>query len=106
MATVEQSKHLSDYWLEQISAWEQTDQTQKSFCEDHDLDYHRFGYWRRKYREQSPSGVIQQGSGFVPVRHSLDRVATSLILILPNGIRVQGIEESNLPLLSQLLRQL
>ena len=106
MATVEQSKRLSDYWQEQISAWEQTDQTQKSFCEDHDLDYHRFGYWRRKYREQSPSGVIQQGSGFVPVRHSLDRVATSLILILPNGIRVQGIEESNLPLLSQLLRQL
>ena len=106
MATVEQSKHLSDYWQEQISAREQTDQTQKSFCEDHDLDYHRFGYWRRKYREQSPSGVIQQGSGFVPVRHSLDRVATSLILILPNGIRVQGIEESNLPLLSQLLRQL
>ena len=106
MATVEQSKRLSDYWQEQISAWEQTDQTQKSFCEEHDLDYHRFGYWRRKHRGQSPNETVQQGPGFVPVRHALDRVSTSLTLILPNGIRVQGIEASNLPLLSQLLRQL
>ena len=106
MATVEQTKHLLDYWQEQISAWEQTDQTQKSFCEEHDLDYHRFGYWRRKNREQSSSEVVQQGPGFVPVRHAIDRIASGLTLILPNGIRVQGIEASNLPLLSQLLRQL
>ena len=105
MATNEESKHLSQYWQEQISAWEQSGQTQKSFCAQHDLNYHRFGYWRRKYLERD-SVNVQQGNGFVPVRHSVDGVSAGLTLMLPNGIRIQGIESGNLPVVSQLLRQL
>jgi len=44
MTTAEESKRLTQYWQEQISVWEQSGQTQKSFCEQHDLNYHRFGY--------------------------------------------------------------
>ena len=50
MATIEESKHLSQYWQEQISAWEKSGQTQKSFCAQHDLNYYRFSYWRRKFQ--------------------------------------------------------
>ena len=106
MATVEQSKHLSAYWQEQIDTWAQTEQTQKSFCEAHNLDYHRFGYWKRKLREQRSDKAVRQGSGFVSVRQTGESSTRGLTLTLPNGIKMQGIELHNLPVVSQLLQQL
>ena len=107
MATAEESNHLSRYWQEQISAWEQSGQTQKLFCAQHDLNYHRFGYWRRKLSATArPVDLVHRPSGFVSVQPVSDRTTTGLILTLPNGIRIQGIESGNLPVVSQLLRQL
>jgi transposase-like protein len=106
MATVENAKHSSEYWQAKITAWEQSGQTQKSFCEQHDLNYHRFGYWRRKYREAKPSDLGQSRGGFVAVQQRSDRITSGLILTLPNGIRIQGIESANLSAVCQLLRQL
>ncbi len=107
MATIEESKHLSQYWQEQISAWEQSGQTQKSFCEAHDLNYHRFGYWRRKFQAAAkPVDLVHRSNGFVSVQPVSDRATIGLMLILPNGIRIEGIESGNLPVVSQLLRQL
>ncbi len=105
MATAE-STRLSDYWQQQIAVWEQSGLTQKAFCEQHALNYYRFGYWRRKYREQIQGDAVQARKGFIPVQYSPERVAGGLSLTLPNGIRVQGIDADNLPLLSHLLRQL
>ena len=105
MSTTEETKPATQFWREQITEWEQSGQSQKSFCEEHDLSYHRFGYWRRKYLERD-SVNVQQGNGFVPVRHSVDGVSAGLTLMLPNGMRIQGIESGNLPVVSQLLRQL
>ena len=104
MSTAEKSRHLLyDYWQDQIAAWGESGQTQKAFCEQHELNYHRFGYWRRKFQEPKP---IDSKKGFVPVRQSPGRVTMGLTLILPNGVRIQGIESTNLQVVSQLLRQL
>jgi hypothetical protein len=107
MTTAEESKRLTQYWQEQISVWEQSGQTQKSFCEQHDLVYHRFGYWRRKFQEKAkPVDWVHRPSGFVSVQQMPGRATTGLMLTLPNGVSIQGIEPGNLPLVTQLLRQL
>jgi transposase len=106
MATSGKSEQLSHYWHEQITAWEASGQTQKSFCEQHDLDYHRFGYWKRKFKELASINATQDRRGFVTVRPAVDSEANGLILALPNGIRILGIAESNLSVVAQLLRQL
>ncbi len=42
----------SNYWRQQIEAWQSSGQTQRAFCRDHDLNYWRFGYWRKKFRKR------------------------------------------------------
>ena len=106
MATIEESEQLSGYWHEQVTAWEQSGMSQKAFCEQHDLNYHRFGYWRRKNLEQVQEDGDKPCSGFVPVQRSHTGAMSGLSLCLPNGIVIQGIEQNNLSVVSQLLRQL
>ena len=106
MTTAKASKPLTQYWQEQITIWKQSSLTQKLFCEQHDLDYHRFGYWRRKFQKQAaPLDQVQRPGGFVTVQQTPDSVTTRLVLVLPNGVRIQGIESGNLPVVTQLLRQ-
>ena len=106
MATAEVSSHLSEYWQEQITAWEQSGQSQKSFCEQRELNYHRFGYWRRKCLEQSQAGTVKQRNAFVPVHHLQADTVSGLSLTLPNGVVIQGIAQHNLTVVRQLLQQL
>jgi hypothetical protein len=106
MATIEKSEQLSRYWHEQITAWEHSGKSQKAFCEQHDLNYHRFGYWRRKFVEQAQEYGDKPCSGFVPVERSHPGSMSGLSLRLPNGVVIQGIDQNNLAVVSQLLRQL
>ena len=85
MATAEATVHLSKYWQEQITAWEQSGQSQKSFCEQRELNYHRFGYWRRKFLEQSQAGTVKQSNAFVTVQHVRADTVSGLSVTLPNG---------------------
>ena len=48
--TVE-SDELAEYWQGQINSWKTSGKSQASFCKAHDLSYHRFTYWRRKFDE-------------------------------------------------------
>jgi len=103
MKTIKQAESLSDYWSRHIKSWQQADTTRSSYCRTHNLDYHRFTYWRRKL---NPSGkgarqaVIR--SSFVPVK-SVPQVFTNLTATLPNGVILQGISTDNLPVVKQLL---
>jgi len=100
-----ESEALVSYWLEQIEAWQSSGQTQRAYCKANDLSYHRFGYWRRKFRRQSQQAQSQKGSGFVPVSHSAPSPA-GLSLAFPSGLVLCGIARDNLPVVYQLLSHL
>lgn len=95
----------TQYWQEQIEAWQASGQTQQAFCKANDLNYPRFGYWLRKFRDQ---GAVEEApsrlSGFVPVEVS--STGSHLSLHLPSGIELRGVSEQNLPLVEQLLARL
>lgn len=103
MKTTESSETLSNYWNRHIQHWQQTDKTQSSYCRTHNLNYHRFTYWRRKF-STSGKGTQQTviRSGFVPVK-PVTQVFTSLTATLPNGVILQGIATENLSEVKQLL---
>ncbi len=103
MKTIKQSESLSDYWHHHIQSWQQTDTNQSSYCRAHDLNYHRFTYWRRKLN--APRSDIRQAvlrSGFVPVK-AVSQVSSTLTATLPNGVILQGIAADNLSVVKQLL---
>ena len=97
---------LASYWLQQIEAWQSSGQTQQAYCKTNELSYHRFGYWRRKFRQQSQEVQSQKGSGFVPVTPSAATQSAGLSLAFPSGLVLRGIAGDNLPIVYQLLSRL
>ncbi len=103
MNTKNTSESLSDYWRQHIQSWQLTDETQSRYCRTHNLNYHRFTYWRRKHKTSgkgTKQAVIR--SGFVPVKPA-SQVFPSLTATLPNGVVLQGIATDNLAVVKQLL---
>lgn len=100
-----ESEALASYWRQQIEAWQSSGQTQQAYCRANELSYHRFGYWRRKFRQQSQDAQSQKGSGFVPVTRAGPSPA-GLSLAFPSGLVLRGIVSDNLPVVYQLLSRL
>ena len=99
------SEALTTYWREQIDAWQASGESQQAFCQQHELSYHRFLYWRRKLVAQK----AEPGKGYsalVPVRHQPTCSETTLSLVLPSGIELRGIALDNLAVVRQLLGRL
>ena len=104
MKNIKPSESRSDYWHHHIQAWQQTDKTQSSYCRAHDLNYHRFTYWRRKLlAPDTSSRQVVPRSSFVPVKAVSPGVCSHLTATLPNGVILQGITTDNLFLVKQLL---
>ena len=63
-----ESEALASYWLQQIEAWQSSGQPQQAYCKANKLSYHRFGYWRRKFLQQSQEAQSQKCSRlYVPL---------------------------------------
>lgn len=106
MANKEAPEALAIYWRQQVEAWQSSDQSQKVFCEAGDLNYHQFGYWVRKFRKQAEQDKCPRSSSFVPVTVSARNEPDGLSIMLPNGVRVQGIVNGNLSTVYRLLAHL
>jgi len=106
MSRKAESEALARYWQQQIEAWQSSGQTQQAYCKANELNYHRFGYWLRKFRRQVQQAQSQKGSGFVPVIHSAPSQFAGLSLAFPSGLVLRGIAGDNLPLVYQLLGRL
>jgi len=81
-----------------IENWQQSDQTQKDFCREHDVKLATFHYWQKKYRNQYQDNP----AGFIPMEISSPDVRTVEIRY-PNGVIVQ-LPGLDLRLLKQLVR--
>lgn len=96
------SQQRADYWREQITTWQASGLSGQIFCQQHQLTYHQFVYWRQKYR--TPEDTIS--SGFAKVTATAPVNSAELTLSLPNGLVITGLNDSNVTLLGAILRQL
>ena len=70
-----------------IEAYEQSGQTQKSFCAAHHIKLATFIYWLQKYREakiSKPKG----GNAFVALKVGPSPTDGNVEVVYPNGVRV------------------
>jgi hypothetical protein len=95
-----ESDQLAEYWQGQINNWRTSGESQAAFCKAHDLSYHRFTYWRRKFDERQA-----KSRGFALVKYRSEGT-NSLSVALPNGLVIQGIAADNLAVARQLLESL
>ncbi len=95
-----ESELLAEYWQGQINSWRTSGGSQAAYCEAHDLSYHRFTYWRRKFAESHT-----RSGGFALVKYHSAQ-SSPLSVALPNGLVVQGIAADNIAVARELLESL
>jgi len=100
------SEALSNYWQQHIDRWQVSGLSQQGFCKTHDLSYHRFLYWRRKFEGRTTENIKPPSSPLVPVIYRPPSTAAGLSLVLPSGLELHGLSEGNLSLVQQLLDRL
>lgn len=106
MASKAESEALARYWRQQIKAWKSSGQSRKAFCEQHDLNYHRFGYWHQKFHHPEQKISTAKRDAFVAVSVKASNEPTGLSVAFPGGMTLQGISAHNLPVVVQLLSHL
>lgn len=99
----EYKSRLQPFWESHISAWKESNLSQATYCQEHELVVHQFGYWKRKLIEVNNSAVPTQG--FVqlsPFQQVASTSVPTLSLQLPNQLRIEGITPDNLLLAKEL----
>jgi len=104
MAVTNKNSNQKLFWQNHFSQWEKTNTSQASYCTKHDLNYHRFGYWRRKILSAEKTDKKQNNSSaFIPVVERQPVTPSNLSLSLPNGIILRGIDGNNVEIVQQLI---
>lgn len=86
------SEEKHQFWQRHIEAWLQSQQTQKDYCNQHNLTLASFGYWRtRLKRKPLPDKKL------IPIAVSKSFACVSIFL--PTGVRL----EVPAPLLADIL---
>jgi len=75
------SDQKKDFWQQHIQDWSKSKLPQKTYCQQNNISFASFGYWRtRLNRLQKPSKIL------VPV--TLIRPSTMVVITLPMGVRI------------------
>lgn len=75
------SNQKKDVWQQHIQDWSKSKLSQKVYCQQHNISFASFGYWRtRLNRLQKPDNKL------VPV--TLTRPSPVVVMTLPMGVRI------------------
>lgn len=101
-----QSATRAAHWRPLVETWRRSGQTQKAFCQAHDLSYDKFVYWRRKLSHNGGGRRRRPSSALVPVSFAPKAAAPGLSLVLPNGLELRGLTLDNVAVVERLLGHL
>jgi len=73
--------------FEMIEQWKQSGLSQKVFCEQQPIDFHKFSYWYKCYRRQHDTPVNSK-SGFVKLKIEKPTAAASIEIHFPHGVQL------------------
>ncbi len=67
MTTPSMSINKQALWSERVAAWEASELSQPRFCEQNNISYSAFGYWRTRLKKQKPIEPSAEPRHFLPV---------------------------------------
>lgn len=92
---------------ELVRSWREGAQTKSDFCKTVGINIHTFTYWVQKYQVYEPSNPAGKSpQKFIPLQVKVPRPSTTpgLELIYPNGVRLCMPAQSDLNLVSALIK--
>lgn len=97
--TTDEKETLRHTWKQHLDAWEQSGQSQVTYCRAHGLKPHQMTYWKGRFAQSMPSTKL------IPLRApaSSAKQSHSVVVTLPDGIRLELPSEQATELLPNLL---
>jgi len=94
-------------WRERIDTWEESNLSQKAYCEVHHLSFGSFRRWRRLFKaEAAQAGVTpSEPVHFLPVKVT-EPACTNLTLHFQDDLRIEVATGFNTQLLRQVIQVL
>ncbi|NOQ77292.1 MAG: hypothetical protein GQ475_05815 [Methylococcaceae bacterium] len=104
MVSIE-NQQAKSFWLDHIRQWNQSELSQAAYCRQHDLCEQKFSYRKRQSTFAKKATTSSAGFTRVQVDSSIQSSTSDVGLSIrfSNDIRIEGISESNLTLIPQLL---
>jgi hypothetical protein len=102
MITAEKNTANRQFWRDHLSQWRNANMSQLTYCREHQLCPHKFGYYKRTLATELVS-TTPANSGFVSVQVLPEfNPPEPLTLHFTNGLRLSGIADGNLGIVKQL----
>ena len=86
-------------WMEHVTHQKESGLSRVEYCRKHQLNYHQFGYWERKYRGKVASSKLVPIHLNKPTNIAPEPVCT---LVLKNGHELKIHDKALLPMLLSL----
>ena len=81
----EKLEELRKFWKTHLDKWEESGLPQKEYCRQHNLIYHRFVYWKARFKSKNlPVKFVQVASSI-----SFNPGPSFLKLNLPRGYQIE-----------------
>ncbi len=107
------SQQQHSVWTEHLQNQRKSGLTRKAYCEANKLNYHQFGYWKKKAlsnktpnNKSKPSIPSGSQSKFLAVNVGTPPVSADLTISLPNGVVLSGINDGNHTLAASMVGKL
>lgn len=90
-------------WQQLLAEWQQSSLSGAEFCKRQNIVYHQFMYWKKKLISPKSKSEPSKLSRFVRVNPVPLPAMDELAITLPGGIRITGLNTSNIELVQLLL---
>lgn len=101
--TAEDKSFKKGFWKSHSAAWKASDLTQQAYCDQEGISYHSFVYQHNRLSAANASKPPVRFIKASPELTTTSSQATSLQLLLPNGIRIGIGSDVNASLLQTVL---
>ncbi len=97
------SRSKAQFWSEHIKAWSGSTLTQQRYCQQHQLVYTRFLYWRSRLKQTARESGGANAVRFLPVAVK-QKEREPLLLHIHEHCKIEIAQGFDPELLSQLIR--
>ena len=94
----------ADFWQRHVAQCKESGLSKMAYCQQNALTYHQMVYWSGKEKSKIEAEV--PSSGFIPVKTVAAAAGADLLIRLPNGITIEGVNERSMELVRKLIEQL
>ena len=98
---------VRQHWLEQVSAWKNSQQSQREFCKAHHLGYASFRRWRQIFKSEDSEALMRptEPVRFLPVHVQAEKPA-NLTILIQDDLRIEVPSGFSPKLLQQVIQVL